>query len=143
MSERLDASALKSGALVCLVFAIPFSLGARWAADSRNDDGLAIALTLAALAGFAIGSGVAAWVQTKGLPLLHGLVTASGTYLAAQTVFIIARLVTGRDVHWFAALFNVTPALFAGLIGGVLGMVLQRRGAVPGRSSGSGPQGGS
>ena len=142
MRENLDLAAIRAGGLVCLVFAIPFSLAARWAADSRDDEGLAIVLTLAAIAGFIIGSGVAAWVQTKGLPLAHGLITASITYLGAQAVFIIARLVTGREVRWFAALFNVTPVLFAGAVGGALGMVLQRRGIAP-RSSGRGPQEGS
>lgn len=142
MSDRFDLAAIRSGALVCLIFAIPFSLAARWAADSRDDEGLAIVLTLAAIGGFVVGSGVAAWVQTKGLPLAHGMITASATYLAAQTVFIVARLVTGREVRWFAALFNVTPVLFAGAVGGALGMLLQRRGVTP-RSSGRGPQGGS
>lgn len=141
MNDRFDLAAVRSGALVCLVFAVPFSLAARWAADSRDDDGLAIILSLAAIAGFVVGSGVAAWVQTKGLPLAHAMITASATYLGAQAVFIVARLVTGREVRWFAALFNVTPALFAGAVGGALGMVLQRRGVVP-RSSSRGSQGG-
>ncbi len=141
MNDRFDLAAVRSGALVCLVFAVPFSLAARWAADSRDDDGLAIILSLAAIAGFVVGSGVAAWVQTKGLPLAHAMITASATYLGAQAVFIVARLVTGREVRWFAALFNVTPVLFAGAVGGALGMVLQRRGVVP-RSSSRGSQGG-
>jgi hypothetical protein len=38
----------------------------------------------------------------------------------------------GRHVRWFAALFNVTPVLLAGVVGGMLGLVLQRRGIVPG-----------
>ena len=128
---RIDWAAIRAGAGVCLVFAIPFSLGARWAADSRDDGGLAILLTLGALAGFVLGSGVAAWVQRVGYPLVHGLVTASATYLGAQAVFIILRLLTGREVHWYAALFNVTPVLFAGVIGGLLGQMLQRNGFTP------------
>ena len=96
MNDRFDLAAVRSGALVCLVFAVPFSLAARWAADSRDDDGLAIILSLAAIAGFVVGSGVAAWVQTKGLPLAHAMITASATYLGAQAVFIVARLVTAR-----------------------------------------------
>lgn len=129
--RRLDAPAVRAGASVCLVFAVPFSLAARWAADSRNDGGLAIILTLGALVGFVLGAGVAAWTQRAGLPLYHGLVTASGTYLAAQAVFIVLRLVTGREVRWYAALFNITPVLFAGVIGGVLGSVLLKRGVRP------------
>lgn len=135
---RFDWSAVRAGASVCLVFAVPFSLLARWAADSRDDEGLAIVLTLCALAGFVVGSGIAAWVQRVGLPLVHAIVTASLTYLGAQTVFIVLRLVTGREVRWFAALFNVTPVLLAGVVGGMLGLVLQRRGIVPGARGGAG-----
>jgi uncharacterized membrane protein YfcA len=130
-TARLDWQAIRSGAGVCLVFAVPLSLAARWAAESRDDAGLAIVLTLGAVAGFVLGSGVAAWVQRAGLPWVHAIVTASGTYIAAQTVFIVARLATGREVHWYAALFNLAPVLFAGVLGGVLGMVVQRRGFVP------------
>jgi uncharacterized membrane protein YfcA len=135
--RRLDIAAVRAGASVCLVFAVPFSLAARWAADSRDDGGLAIVLTLGALAGFVLGAGVAAWTQRSGLPLYHGLVTASGTYLAAQAVFIVVRLLTGREVRWYAALFNVTPTLFAGVIGGVLGSMLLKRGIRPSTSRGS------
>jgi uncharacterized membrane protein YfcA len=132
VSGRYDWAAIRSGASVCLVLAVPFSLLARWAADSRDDDVLAIVMTLCALAGFVIGSGVAAWVQRVGLPLAHAIVTASLTYLGAQALFIALRLVTGREVRSFAALFNVTPVLLAGVVGGMLGLVLQRRGIVPG-----------
>ncbi len=139
MSDRLDLAAVRAGAGVCLLFAVPFSLLARWAAD-RDDTDLAVLLTLGAIAGFTVGSGVAAWVQQRGLPLYHGLVTASGTYLVAQAVFIAIRLLLGREVRWFAALFNLMPVLFAGVIGGVLGLVLQRRGVQP-SSRRSAPQG--
>lgn len=115
---------------MCLVFAVPFSLTARWAADNDNT-ALAVVLSLGAVAGFIVGSGVAAWVQRVGFPLVHGLVTASGTYLVAQTVFIAIRLLTDREVRWYAALFNVTPVLFAGVIGGMLGAMLQHKGFVP------------
>lgn len=127
---RLDWQAIRSGAAVCLVFAVPLSLAARWAADSRDDSGLAILLTLGAIGGFVLGSGVAAWVQQTGFPWAHALITASGTYVVAQSLFIAARLVTSREVRWYAALFNLTPVLFAGVLGGVLGTVLQRKGFV-------------
>ncbi|MGD9996950.1 MAG: hypothetical protein AB7L17_06700 [Ilumatobacteraceae bacterium] len=131
---RLDWPAVRAGAGVCLVFAVPFSLAARWAADSRDDSTLAVLLTLGAVAGFVIGSGVAAWIQQTGFPLVHGLVTASLTYVVAQAVFIAIRLLAGRDVRWFGALFNLGPVLFAGVIGGLLGQYLQRSGAVPSSS---------
>jgi hypothetical protein len=74
---------------------------------------------------------VAAWVQRVGYPLVHGLVTASSTYLVAQAAFIAIRLLMGREVRWYAALFNVTPVLFAGVVGGMLGLLLQRNGWQP------------
>ena len=36
VSVHLDWSAIRAGAMVCLVFAVPFSLTARWAADNRQ-----------------------------------------------------------------------------------------------------------
>jgi len=128
---RWDLAALRAGASVCLVFAVPFSLAARWAADSRDDAGLATLLSLGAIVGFVIGAGVAAWVQQRDLPLAHGLVTAISTYLIAQAVFIAARALTDREIRWYAALFNVAPVLGAGLLGGFLGMRLQAKGVRP------------
>lgn len=130
----LDRQALRSGAGVCLVFAVPFSVLASVAANADNP-GLAIVLVLCALSGFVVGSGVAAWVQRREMPLLHAVVTASATYLGAQAVFIAIRLLLGRDVRWFAALFNLTPVLFAGVLGGLLGSLLRRRGLRPSTES--------
>ena len=126
-----DWDAIRAGGLVALVFAVPFSVAGRWAADSRDDSTLAVWLNVGAVVGFAIGAGCAAWVQRTGTPLSHGLVTAAGTYLAAQAVFVVIRLVRGLDVHWFAVLFNLTVVLAAGLIGGLLGQHLQNRGIEP------------
>lgn len=129
--ERWDAEALKAGGMVALVFAVPFSIGARWAADSRDDSALALWMSLGAVVGFVIGAGCAAWVQRRDLPLTHGLATAIGTYVAAQTVFIVIRLLRGSDVNWFAALFNLSIVAGAGLIGGLLGGRLRSKGFRP------------
>ncbi|HWL44138.1 MAG TPA: hypothetical protein VNQ73_14450 [Ilumatobacter sp.] len=131
ISERWDLDALRSGGAVALVFAVPFSLTARWAAESRDDTVLATWLTAGAVIGFVLGAGCAAWVQRRGLPISHGIVTAVGTYTAAQTVFIAVRLLRGSDVNWFAALFNLSVVAGAGLIGGLLGARLARTGARP------------
>jgi hypothetical protein len=128
---RWDWDAIRAGGLVSLVFAVPFSIAARWAADSRDDAMLALWLTVGAIIGFVIGAGCAAWIQRSGTPLSHGLVTAAGTYLAAQAVFVVIRLVRGLEVHWFAVIFNLTVVLAAGLIGGVLGQHLRNRGIEP------------
>lgn len=114
-----------------LVFAVPFSIGARWAAESRDDTTLAVWLSLGAVAGFVLGAGCAAWVQRLGLPLTHALVTALGTYLAAQAVFILIRLLRGSEVNWFAVLFNLSVVAGAGLIGGWLGRRLRAKGFRP------------
>ncbi|MGI9053356.1 MAG: hypothetical protein ACR2HQ_12025 [Ilumatobacteraceae bacterium] len=137
MNLRLDWDAIRAGGVVSLVFAVPFSVAARWAADN-GDRGLATGLVLVAIIGFLVGGGCAAWVQRVDAPLTHGVVTAGGTYLLAQAVFVTVRLVRGMDVQWFAIVFNLTAATFAGLLGGLLGQRLRSRGFVP--SSRSRPQ---
>lgn len=117
--------------MVSLVFAVPFSIGARWAADSRDDSSLATWLSLGAVIGFVLGAGCAAWVQRVELPLTHGLATALGTYVAAQAVFIAIRLLRDSEVRWFAALFNLSIVAGAGLVGGVLGGRLRSKGFRP------------
>lgn len=134
---RWDVAALKAGAAVALVFAVPLSLAARWAADSRDDSALALWLSLGAVIGFVLGAGCAAWVQRLGLPLSHGLLTAIGTYTVAQTVFIVIRLLRGDDVNWFAAFFNLSVVTGAGLVGGLLGKRLRAKGFVPSTERGT------
>jgi uncharacterized membrane protein YfcA len=129
--ERWDRDALRAGAIVALVFAVPLSIGARWAADSRDDSTLALWMPLGAVIGFVLGAGCAAWVQRTGLPLSHGLVTAIGTYVVAQSVFIVVRLVRDAEVNWFAALFNLSVVAGAGLVGGAIGKRLQDKGFRP------------
>ena len=131
--------ALRAGGSVALVFAIPFSIAARIVADNDNgssNSGLAAVLSLAALIGFVLGAGVAAWAQQLDLPLKHGIICAVGTYVIAQTMFIVIRSIRGNEVRWLAALFNLTAVAVAGLIGGGLGGALHRRGFFP--SSGRG-----
>lgn len=130
MNDRWDVPAIRAGAMVSLVFAVPFSIAARVAADDDNS-GLAVGLVLGALVGFVLGAGCAAWIQQRGTPLSHGMVTAGGTYLAAQAVFVVVRLVRSDSVSWFALLFNLSFVLVAGVIGGVLGQRLQSSGFQP------------
>ena len=129
-SQRWDTAALRMGAMVSLIFAIPFSIGASWAA-SRDSTALAIWLVLGAIGGFTLGAGCAAWVQRLDLPLSHGLVTAVGTYSAAQMIFIVVRLVSGNSVNWFGAFFNLSVVAGVGLIGGWIGRRLRAKGFVP------------
>jgi hypothetical protein len=135
--SNLDWNALRAGGSVALVFAVPFSVAARLVADSDTKSGLAALLSIAALLGFVLGAGVAAWAQRLQLPLKHGIICAVGTYVAAQAVFIIVRSIRGIEVRWLAALFNLTAVAVAGLVGGALGSALQRRGFYPSSSRGS------
>jgi len=128
--QRWDVPALKAGGMVALVFAVPFSIGSRWAAD-RDDSTLAMFLVLGAVVGFVLGAGCAAWVQRVGFPLSHGIVTAVGTYVIAQAVFVTIRLVRGSEVRWFALLFNLSVTIGAGLVGGVLGERMRAKGFRP------------
>jgi len=127
---RWDTQAIRAGATVSLMFAVPLAALSRWAAN-RDDTVMALWASAGALCGFIIGSGVAAWLQRLDMPFSHGLVTATGTYAAAASVFIMIELVTGDDVAWFGALFNLTVTMGAGLIGGVLGWRLRARGVMP------------
>ena len=129
-AERWDVDALRAGGMVALVFAVPFSLAATWA-NSRDDNSLALWLSVGALLGFVLGAGCAAWVQRLDLPLSHGLATAIGTYVIAQAVFIAIRLLRGGDVRWFAALFTLSAVAGAGLVGGLLGQRLRSKGFRP------------
>lgn len=133
--SRWDIDALRAGAAVALVFAVPLSIGASWAND-RDDGVLAFWLSVGAVLGFVLGAGCAAWVQRKELPLMHGLATAVGTYALAQTVFIVIKLFRGSDVNWFAALFNLSAMAGAGLVGGLLGKRLRDRGFRPSGTGG-------
>ena len=129
--NTLDPTALKQGALVSLVFAVPFSVGSSLIADGDENSPWVAVLWLAALGGFALGAGIAAWVQRTGFPLMHGLVCAGGTYIAAQSVFIVIKLLRGGSISWIPVLFVFTMVITAGLVGGGLGSALRKRGLMP------------
>lgn len=129
--SNLDWDALRAGGGVALVFAIPFSIAARIVAEGDNSSGTASLLSLAAVVGFVLGAGVAAWTQQLQLPLKHGIICAVGTYVLAQAVFIIIRAIRGNEISWLAAIFNLTAVAVAGLIGGAIGGAMHRRGFFP------------
>lgn len=145
MAVNLDFPALRHGGAIAMTIGVPCAIGSSLIAsgdNGENNSPLVAVLWLGALAGFVVGAGVAAWVQSKTTPLIHGMVCAGGTYAAAQIVFSIVRLSRGRDVSWLGLFFTFTVVLFAGLIGGGLGGMLQRRGFAP-SSTRSGGQSGS
>ncbi|MCE9622175.1 MAG: hypothetical protein K8R99_07520 [Actinomycetia bacterium] len=134
-TERiLDFAALRRGGAIALVVGVPCAIGSSSLAQGDGDSFFVGLLWLGAVAGFVIGAGVAAWVQRKGTPLIHGMVCAGGTYAAVQVVFSIVRLSRGKDVSWLGLFFTFTVVLLAGIIGGGLGSMMQRRGITPGSS---------
>ena len=137
VADRWDTAALKAGAMVSLVFAVPL-VGLARLVDSRDgESSLPLWLSVGALIGFGLGAGCAAWVQRVDLPLSHGLVTAVGTYVIAQAVFITIKILRGGDVNWFAALFTLSAVSGVGLLGGLLGRRLRNKGFRPSGMEGS------
>lgn len=128
-SDRWDIAAIRAGIGVCLILAIPLTLIAAFV-DS-DSSGLNAFFFFGAMFGFVLGGGCAAWVQRRGTPMSHGVVTTMIAYVGAQSVFILIRLVRGEGVDWFAAFFTLSLIVLAGLFGGILGSQLQARGFVP------------
>ena len=124
---RWDRAAIRAGASVSLVFAVPFSIAARLVSGTS----IAVFLVFLATVGFLLGSAVAAWHQQRGTPLSHAIVTAAGAYAVPQSVFVVVKLVRGGDVTWSGVILNLLVAVSAGSIGGILGSALQARGAFP------------
>jgi hypothetical protein len=134
---RWDWQAIKEGASVAVVLAVPFTLIARFFFDSDARSGWAAVLALGSFLGFILGAGQAAWRQDRGTPLSHGIVTAVGTYVVVQAVFVVILLVAGKHVHWGRILTSLVLTLAAGLIGGFFGSFLQRQGVRPRDRSGA------
>jgi len=126
---RWDVDAIRSGIGVCLILAVPLTLLAAFV-DS-DDTGLNALFFFGAMFGFVLGSGCAAWVQRRGTPMSHAIVTAIIAYLGAQAVFITVRLVRGNSVDWFGVFFTLSLVMLAGVFGGMLGSLLQARGVLP------------
>jgi len=133
LSTKWDPEALRAGVGVTVTFAAPFLIGARLVADNDSNSPWAVPLILVAIVGFVVGAGVSAWRQRCRTPLSHGIVTAGGTFVIVQGIFVAINLIRGADVHWFNIAFTLTLTMFAGMIGGLLGINLQKRGLVPKR----------
>ncbi|MET0661736.1 MAG: hypothetical protein ABWZ42_01260 [Ilumatobacteraceae bacterium] len=127
--SRWDAAALRAGASVCLLIAVPVTVIA--AIVDSDDGGVQALFFFGAMAGFVIGGGCAAWVERRGTPISHSVVTTGGTYLATQAVFVVIRLLGGREVNWFSIFFTLGLVLLAGVFGGLLGARLQASGFTP------------
>jgi hypothetical protein len=132
-SGRWDLLALREGASVAVLCAVPFTVIARLAFDDDDKSGWASVLALATFAGFVLGAGVAGWRQQRGTPLLHGVTTAVGVFVGVQIVFAALKLLRGDSVNAGRIAVSLSLAALAGLIGGMLGSFLQRQGMAPRR----------
>ncbi|MBM3828256.1 MAG: hypothetical protein FJW09_06390 [Actinobacteria bacterium] len=134
-TSRWDRAAIRAGASVALVFAVPLSVVARILAGDETPEGgtatLVVLLSLGAAIGFLLGAGVAAWHQQRGTPLSHGIVTAAVTYVVPQAILIVVKLARGGEVRWTGVIFNLTVMISMGVLGGLLGSSMRKRGARP------------
>lgn len=128
LPTRWDWPALRAGAMVALVFAVPLTVLA--AVVGSDSGGLNALFFFGAMFGFVLGGGCAAWVQRAGTPLSHGVVSAVGTFAVVQAMFLLIGLASGDAANWYAVFFTLGLVSVAGLFGGVLGNRLQQRGFV-------------
>lgn len=130
---RFDVRAVLDGAAVAAMIAVPVQIIARLIVDEDEGSGWSAVLTLIILAALVLGAGVAAWRQDRETPLSHGIVTATGVFVAIQVVFSIVKVVQGDDIHWGRIVTSFGLSMVAGVIGGMLGQSLIRRGLRPTR----------
>jgi hypothetical protein len=130
--RSIDREALRAGASVTLLLAVPPTLVARFVLDNNDDtSGWAPLLSLIAVLGFVLGSGVAAWRQQAQRPMAHAVLAGAGVFVAAQAVFLAVRIATSGDVRVMRILTSFSLALVASVIGGLLGNFLQKNGIRP------------
>jgi hypothetical protein len=125
--SNLDRLALRQGASVTLLFSVPPTLVARFLLDDEPaSSSWPVLLSLIALFGFIIGAGVAASRQNVGSPYTHGMVASTGTFIAVQAAIVLVKLAVGDDVRWSRVVSSLTLALFASVVGALLGSIVQR-----------------
>ena len=124
MNDRLDPRALREGALVAAVVAVPAGVVGRVLSDRPDQPDWLWVLVVVVLAGLVAGAAVAASRQDRGFPLTHGVVTAVGVFVAVQTVGILIRLLRGDSISWSRVTSSLLLSLMAGMVGGLLGSAL-------------------
>jgi hypothetical protein len=121
--------AIRAGIGVCLLLAVPLTVIA--ALVDSDSSGLNAFFFFGAMLGFVLGGGCAAWVQRRGTPMSHGVLTTTIAYLGAQSGLHRDPLIRGSSINWFGVFFTLSLVLLAGVFGGMLGSQLQARGFVP------------
>jgi len=128
-TPRLDTQALREGASVTLLFAVPPTLVARFVLDNDSgSSGWAPLMSVIAVFGFIVGSGVAAWREQVRRPMTHAVLAGAGVFVVAQAVFLLVRVATNGDVRVMRILTSFSLSLVACVIGGLLGNFLQKNG---------------
>ena len=126
-NSNRDTLALRQGASVTLLFAVPPTLIARFLLDDEPaSSSWPVLLSLVALFGFVVGAGVAASKQNVGSPYTHGMVASTGTFVVVQAAIVVVKLAIGDDVGWSRVVSSLTLALFASVVGALLGSIVQR-----------------
>jgi hypothetical protein len=131
LAAKFDRRALREGAMVCVLFAVPATIIARVFFDDKAGSGWSGLLSFIAFVGFVIGAGQAAWRQQLGTPLTHGILTTVGVYLIVQGAIVIGKAIAGSDIHWIRIIFGISLTLFAGFVGGMLGSSMNKTGLRP------------
>jgi len=130
--KDFDTHALQKGASVTALFAVPPTLVARFVIDnSDNPSGWAPLLSLLAILGFVVGSGVAAWHQKLGRPFMHALVAGAGVFVVVQGFFLLVRVATGGEIRASRIITAFSLSLVASVVGGLLGSFMQSSGVRP------------
>ena len=111
---------------------MPPTLIARFVIDnSDNPSGWAPLLSLLAILGFVVGSGVAAWHQKLGRPFMHALVAGAGVFVVVQGFFLLVRVATGGELRVSRIITAFSLSLVASVVGGLLGSFMQSSGVRP------------
>jgi len=127
---KLDRFALTQGVLSALMVVVPaLALNAFLTRDGR-ESGLTFVLFLLSFGGWVLGAGVAAWVQRRNTPYTHGIVAALIAWVVPQFVLVVLDL-DDDGTNWLSVFTFGTFVMFAGVLGGVFGNRLQRRGVLP------------
>lgn len=129
-----DAPAVISGAVVSLVIALGATGITTFLDRSSPVRSLLLAVTML---GFVLGAAMAAWAQRRNMPLAHGITAAVCSYVAAETVFVVVKLIRGTSISWLGVMLKVTLVVGCGLFGSALGALLRRRGFVPSAERGA------
>jgi putative membrane protein (TIGR04086 family) len=124
VTERLDPRALRQGAVVAAVIAVPAGVIGRVLSDRSNPPDWLWVLVVVVLAGLVAGAAVAASRQDRGFPLTHGVVTAVGVFVVVQAVGILLRLLRSDSISWSRVTSSLLLSLMAGMVGGLLGSAL-------------------